>query len=209
MADMTNTTFTNATVFVIVSPNENIVIWQSALWAVLALALNAMTQPSSADPSPTPAISLVRSSPLICFMDAVSIPVWLIVGCYYGESASNSHASKRMATCPNCTPASAPIFSATTSAVFFILGPLPQAIKLAGMSNVSLTQSIGLIFLVAYLLGVYEVDAAHRASRRHKAKPSLSFAVKAQRIPETVRTRLASSRRHCAFSFTSSTASFG
>lgn len=185
-------TFTNATALPTTAcPDNSIVPWQSALWAVLALALNAMTQPSSADPSPTPAISLVRSSPVICFIDAVSIPIWLVVGCYYGESTTNSLTSKRLATRPNRTPASAPIFSATTSAVFFILGPLPQAIKLAGMSGVPLTKFVGLVFLVAYILGVYEADAAHRASRRHTKKPWLSFAVKAQRIPETVRIRLA------------------
>ncbi|KFY77603.1 hypothetical protein V499_03048 [Pseudogymnoascus sp. VKM F-103] len=197
LTEVANTTFANATftnaaaLSTTACPDDSKVPWQSALWAILALALNAMTQPSSADPSPTPAISFVRSSPVICFIDAVSIPIWLAVGCYYGESTTNSLTSKRLATRPNRTPASAPIFSATTSAVFFILGPLPQAIKLAGMSGVSFTKFIGFIFLVAYLLGVYEADAAHRASRRHTEKPWLSFAVKAQRIPETVRIRLA------------------
>ncbi|OBT40236.1 hypothetical protein VE00_08749 [Pseudogymnoascus sp. WSF 3629] len=70
-----NGTFTNATALPTSACRDgSIVPWQSALWAILALALNAMTQPSSADPSPTPAISFVRSSPVICFIDAVSIP---------------------------------------------------------------------------------------------------------------------------------------
>ncbi|OBT83422.1 hypothetical protein VE02_07688 [Pseudogymnoascus sp. 03VT05] len=149
----TNGTFTNATALPTTAcPNDNIVPWQSALWAILALGLNAMTQPSGADPSPTPAISFVRSSPVICLLDAVSIPIWLVVGCYYDESTTNSLTSKRLATRPNRTPGSAAIFSAITSAVFFILGPLPQAIKLAGMSGVPFTKSVGFIFLVAYLL---------------------------------------------------------
>ncbi|KFY29169.1 hypothetical protein V491_00155 [Pseudogymnoascus sp. VKM F-3775] len=59
------------------------------------------------------------------------------------------------------------------------------------MSGVPFTQIIGFIFLFAYLIGVYEANAIHRATLRQKEQPWLPFAVKAQRIPETVRYRLA------------------
>ncbi|OBT69347.1 hypothetical protein VE03_01062 [Pseudogymnoascus sp. 23342-1-I1] len=193
---MTNTTFANATFTVAntlptACSDVNIVPWQSALWALLALALNAMTQPSDADPSPDSAISLLRSSPVTCLTDSLSILVWLTVGRFYGESSSNSLASKRIAIRPDPLPDRPRVFSPITTAVFFILGPLPQAVKLAGMSGVPFTQAIGFIFLVSYLLGAYEDHAVGRARRRHTKNSTLPFAAKAQRIPETVRIRLA------------------
>ncbi|KFZ15653.1 hypothetical protein V502_05486 [Pseudogymnoascus sp. VKM F-4520 (FW-2644)] len=167
--NVANATFTNATALTTTSPDENIVIWQSALWAILALALNAMTQPSSADPSPTPAISFA----------AITV------------SPPPTHSAKHRATRPDDTTPRAAAFSPSVSVIFFILGPLPQAVKLAGMSNVYNTKIIGFIFLIAYLLGVYEADAVRRATRRHTDKSWLSLAVSAPRIPAHVRDRLA------------------
>ncbi|KFY43345.1 hypothetical protein V495_04007 [Pseudogymnoascus sp. VKM F-4514 (FW-929)] len=171
--------------------NQNVVKWQSALWALLALAINAMTQPSIADPSPNSAISLARSSPGICFIDAISTLTWVAVGRLYGESVSNSLAAKQIATHHDLATPRTSTFSPAVSAVFFVLGPLPQAIKLAGMSNVYTTNLLGFIFFISYLIGVWESEAIRRATRHHAGQSWLSFAVRAPRIPVHVRDRLA------------------
>ncbi|KFX91521.1 hypothetical protein V490_05852 [Pseudogymnoascus sp. VKM F-3557] len=187
-----NTTSSNTTIFLTTaSGNENVVTWQSALWALLALALNAMTQPSVADPTTNSAISLARSSPGICLIDSISTLTWITVGYFYGESVSNSLAAKQMATHDGLTRPRTSTFSPAVSAIFFILGPLPQAIKLAGMSNVFFTNICGFTFFVSYLIGVWESEAVRRATRRHTGEPWLSLAAKAPRIPAHVRDRLA------------------
>lgn len=57
------------------------VSWQSVLWGLVALSLNAMTQRSGADRSPSSdPLSPARTSPFICIAEMVVLILWLIKG---------------------------------------------------------------------------------------------------------------------------------
>ncbi len=75
----TNST-TNATVS-LPPPPPSPVSWQSALWGLIALSLNAQTQRSAADHFPSSdSLSPARSSPFICLADMVVAILWLVAG---------------------------------------------------------------------------------------------------------------------------------
>lgn len=57
------------------------VSWQSALWGLIALSLNAQTQRSAADHfHSSDSLSPARSSPFICLADIIVAIVWLVGG---------------------------------------------------------------------------------------------------------------------------------
>ena len=62
-------------------PMKNEASWQSAIWALIALSLNAMTQRSRADHFPSSdSLSPARSSPFICLADFILVACWLVKG---------------------------------------------------------------------------------------------------------------------------------
>ena len=75
---------TNGTVSLPPTPPSP-VSWQSALWGLIALSLNAQTQRSAADHFPSSdSLSPARSSPFICLADMVVAILWLVGGCRAG-----------------------------------------------------------------------------------------------------------------------------
>jgi hypothetical protein len=151
--------------------------WQSALWAVVALGLNAMTQRSGGDLISSPyIISLIRSSPFICGVDTVMSIAWLLTGWYYGESPTSSIRLRSMGTKLMMGDAEddkssdgkpEPERLPVIGAIFFILGPLPQAVKLAGVGGAIGTMAMGMAFTISYLLRVWELYLHKHAKQPH------------------------------------------
>lgn len=153
------------------SGNEpNPVPWQSALWALTALALNSMTLRSSLDPSSmTSNISLLRSSPFICVADCIISLLWILTGWFYGDSAATSIRLMSMGTARGTGDAGEDNPNEATTSVgviFFVLGPLPQAIKLAGMRGTPWTTACGMVYIITYVMRVVESIAVTRRKRR-------------------------------------------
>ena len=76
----TDNVTTNPTGSLAPSPSSP-VSWQSALWGLIALSLNAQTQRSAADHFPSSdSLSPARSSPFICLADIIVAVIWLLRG---------------------------------------------------------------------------------------------------------------------------------
>jgi len=62
-------------------PPPSPISWQSALWGLIAVSLNAQTQRSAADHFPSSdSLSPARSSPFVCLADIVIAVIWLLRG---------------------------------------------------------------------------------------------------------------------------------
>lgn len=112
---------------------------KSIFWALAAIVINTMLQPSfcgyvwsgsSFEGSFWPH----RSSPVICFLDSVA-DIWIGVKRLRGRNES-----------PNEYKPSNPT-AVLAQLVIFIMGVLPQAIKLFSMSGIPLAQTLAAIFL--------------------------------------------------------------
>ncbi|MCJ1434729.1 hypothetical protein MMC27_004099 [Xylographa pallens] len=137
-------------------PDDSTVIWQAALWPLIALALNAMLQRSASAPFPahTP-FSPTRSSPVICLADVLVFLLWLICGLRVGAGIRASIWMYRKEidiydvddnVLLRGTPAA--------GLILFVLVPLPQVLKVFGMQGVPVTQFLATMFLLAYVVGV-------------------------------------------------------
>lgn len=148
------------------TPNETVtgsitsqVSGQSALWALIALGLNAMTFPSADHLTDTSLVlSAVRSSPLTCLADAVIVLVWIIYMLYLGQNVT--FAARMVRRYFRGDEEDKPMGTRSLAGlILFILGPLPQAVKLVGMSGIPWTQSWGVCYFTSFLL-LMAVDAA-------------------------------------------------
>lgn len=141
--------------------NETVreVSWSYAYWTLVVLALNAMTQSSPSESFlPASALSMARSSPLICLADMLITTIWTTVGWWnkvplrYALALARKHLAKDnedgIESLQNGVP--------SVALVFFIMGPLPQAIKLIGLRGVPITQALGVVYVVVYLMTIME-----------------------------------------------------
>ena len=130
---------------------------QSIFWALSAIVLSAMLQPSISGyllngGSFEGSIWPHRSSPTICIVDAIA-EVWILFEKFHG---TNQHYEE---------PLTAKSTNVAMRLTVFIVAVLPQAIKLFCMRGIPITQSIAAIFLASTLVSIARsvcLDAPHK-----------------------------------------------
>jgi hypothetical protein len=144
-----NGTISNSTVPQI---SDSPLTWQSGFWALLAIALGSMTQVSpSADFPLTDPFSMTRASPIICLADSVVIIVWTLGLSVFSDarlSVIEALRCFRKETGLEKKNERVTILTMT----LFLLGPLPQFIKLNACSGIPWTLVWAWTFMVCYLL---------------------------------------------------------
>ncbi|KAI9766557.1 MAG: hypothetical protein M1839_004884 [Geoglossum umbratile] len=167
--------------------STDVVSWQSAFWALVALALNAMTQPSRLDEAlPGQNIFPMRCSPLVCAMDTIEAVLHISTYLYSGQSPSEAarrYIRRRIVT--DETAATAPrrgdIGVQTTVAhsnpgwhfIVFLLSALPQGIKLLGMQGIPWTKFWGGLYLFSFLMHFFVSSLVLRGRRHVLSLPSV------------------------------------
>ncbi|KAJ6594577.1 hypothetical protein B0H19DRAFT_65568 [Mycena capillaripes] len=111
------------------------VIWQAIAWMLLSLAVNSMSQQSGRYRI------YMASSPLFCLADAVGTIIRFVTKLRTGATQPDT-----TDTVIN-TPAAG---RAWPRWVFFVLGPLPAAIKLCSFVGTPWTKTWGIIFLSSF-----------------------------------------------------------
>lgn len=136
--------------------NKSEVSGQAALWGLVTLALSAMTGPSllasylypdSSELSMMP----YRSSPIFSLLDALSETLYLYA-CIPSDQASKAPSSHTRQHPAHATSHSPVAF--TLKLVVLVIGVLPQAIKLFGMTGIPITQTCAAMFLASIALGI-------------------------------------------------------
>lgn len=144
---------------------------QNAFWAVVALALNAMTQPSIiewaiSDNAFEGSLVPHLSSPFVCLAETIMIVMWSgrLFFVYLRRH-------RRVRVTPNTWPdkTASPV-ALTMRLVVFTLAVLPQAIKVFAMQGTPFTKSYATIFLVSSI-----VNASLQAFRGGSRGPVLEF----------------------------------
>jgi hypothetical protein len=138
------------------SNHSDPVSWQTAFWTLVVFALNAMTQNSTIERQfPSNILFPARSSPVVCAADMLEAITLLIKYVMTGLSlpdAAMRITRERAWQDPNTgQPVLNPPYPVAHSIVF-ILGVLPQTIKLFGMSGIPWTQAWGGIYLSSFLV---------------------------------------------------------
>ncbi|KAH8649879.1 hypothetical protein BX600DRAFT_554341 [Xylariales sp. PMI_506] len=120
---------------------------QSIFWALVTLAFFAMQQPSfcgylwGGNAFET-SIWPHRSLPTLCILDTVA-DAWILVDKY------RSRGSDKYGEAPAAKPT-----DITMRLTVFLVGVLPQAIKLFSMKGIPLTQALAAVFLVSSLVSM-------------------------------------------------------
>jgi len=142
-----------------------------------------MTQNSTFDRNfPSGVLFPARSSPLVCAADALDVLLRLLMYMCVGASApaaARRVVQKRMWQPPRsiavATAADPPLTLGDqhprAHVVLFVLGVLPQAIKLFGMRGIPWTQACGGLYLSSYLV-IAGVGALARRAERDNADTS-------------------------------------
>ncbi|KAJ6594566.1 hypothetical protein B0H19DRAFT_1225676 [Mycena capillaripes] len=112
------------------------VIWQAIAWMLLSLAVNSMSQQSGHYRL------YLASSPLVCLADAVGTIIRFVIKWRTGAAQTDT-------TDPDITPAAG---RAWPRWVFFILGPLPAAIKLCSFVGTPWTKTWGILFISSFFI---------------------------------------------------------
>jgi hypothetical protein len=125
--------------------------WQSSLWALVAIALNTMTQSSPYSNSLfSDAFSLLRSSPIFCLADLLVMNLWLL------KLTLFSHRKISFLEAVRCFRKEAGLEKkeervSILTVVLFILGPLPQFIKLNACAGIPWTLAWTWIYMFCYV----------------------------------------------------------
>ena len=151
------------------------VSWQSIFWAPVPIALNSMIQPcGSSTPSMPPGLGFpLRVSPVFCLCNALLLLSQLIKHAGRTKSAQEALsmvARKRYLSPRSCSerPSSGPealqenyVFRASG----FVLGALPQAIKLYGCVGLLWTKVwVSMLLLSFAVLEIFVTLVMHRES---------------------------------------------
>jgi hypothetical protein len=141
------------------TPNSHIspVEWQTVCWILIALAMNTMAQPAGRVCGISSRYrTYARCSPIVCAADMVSIVTRLLITCFYLRTSPVT--ALRMLKAERYKDVE-PIEGIRVIEqytwlrwVYFILGALPQAIKLMSFRGTPWTQVVGLIFLVSFII---------------------------------------------------------
>lgn len=129
----------------------------SALWGLIALSLNAMTQRSGADYFPSSdSLSPARSSLFVCIADMLVAVLWLFrrVKRGLGVKGSLFWYRKEMGLLRKKSDRQLIQGTPAVTVCFFLLEPLPQAIKIFGSSGLRWTKVWAVIFFVAWFVEV-------------------------------------------------------
>lgn len=136
------------------------VSWYSIFWALFALAVNSMSQPSILD-NYIPASNLLfpaHSSPIACVADAGDALLDLFIQLIFGEkirkAAANilwRRARDRIGSTIEVVEETTPEKFTVATAIIFI-GPLSQAIKLYGCEGILWAKVIATMYLSSYLV---------------------------------------------------------
>lgn len=125
--------------------------WQSALWALVAIALNTMTQSSpSADTLFPDPFSLLRASPIICLADILVIFVWVFRLAVFSRTRLSFLEAVRCFTKETGLEKKHERISILT-VVLFVLGPLIPFIKLNVCSGIPWTLTWSWIYMLCYI----------------------------------------------------------
>lgn len=207
LTNVTNgTVCINSTILEDLVQNANSTVsWQSALWALIALALNSMTQASAADHylSSTP-LSPARSSPTICAADSIVILLWAAFGLQRklpfrkALALSRKHLKLNPLTSNHdgeestTTRSESGVAQEVVQLAYFVLGPLPQAFKLVGMQGIPWTTTWGILYLVSYLITL--TTFLHNESPETTKQPSFRRPQDEEDLPsDTIKTLLKTS----------------
>ena len=179
-------------------PASKPVSWQSAFWSLVALALNAMTQNSTFDRKfPSGVLFPARSSPLVCAADALEALLRLLA--YRRAGASVPDAARLVVRESMWQPPRSRVAAGDNRGgeaahdsndgeqpespltlgnqyppahtVVFVLGVLPQAVKLFSMRGIPWTQVWGGMYLSSFLV-LAGVGALARCARGDTRIPS-------------------------------------
>ena len=149
--------------------------WETAFWTLVPLAIGAMTQPSGRVlGTPNRYRTYLRSSPIICALDAVFFIIRILINPLYfhislrqsivwtvaNRYRGNEDASEGIQSLERLT---------WLRWLWFLLGTLGPAVKLAAMRGVPWTKAWGMMFLSAWVvfeivgfMGKRAIDAAKR-----------------------------------------------
>ncbi|KAL2061269.1 hypothetical protein VTL71DRAFT_7542 [Oculimacula yallundae] len=133
------------------------VSWQTLFWIITTLALNCMTQPCGRVCNTNSQFRIyARSSPFICVLDiGYFFADWAYTRYNSDDSivkAFHAVTAKRFSDSSRPEGIQALGSSMGTRWLLFILGPLPQAIRLASFKNVYWSKLFGFCFLISWLL---------------------------------------------------------
>jgi hypothetical protein len=132
------------------------VSWQSAFWGLVPIALNSMVQPSGkVCDSPAAIGHLLRVSPAMCFLDAVTVLVRTVV--YTITTRSLSAANRRILiqryTADDDNAGSVQNFKENTVTRWVAIAlSIPQIVKLFAFQGTPLTQTCAAMFLGSFVL---------------------------------------------------------
>lgn len=144
-----------------ISSAQNEVSWQSAFWALVAIAIGAATQPSGRILGmPSEWGFALKLSPILCIVNAVEalscIEIrwrpWAVEvrpGKYYvdeAEPAASSPQARRARYDPSTLQ-----HNSALSVTLFILGPVLQAVKLFSCSGIKYTQAVAAAYLASFI----------------------------------------------------------
>jgi hypothetical protein len=141
---------------------------RAIFWALTAIILNAMLQTSitgfaTTGPSFEGGLWPHRSSPFVCLCDAL-IELRIMFGNSGWRTIPGSEMNEEL-----CEPRAT---GAIMKLAVFMLGVLPQAIKLFSMQGVPLSQALGAMFLVPSLISMIR---SMRPSSQHEIPHFLEF----------------------------------
>ncbi|KAH8650393.1 hypothetical protein BGZ60DRAFT_196354 [Tricladium varicosporioides] len=134
--------------------------WQSAIWILIPLALSAMTQPSGNFCTfPGRLQTYLRASPFVCASDTLAIILQIIKNMVNGMRLRHAIRAtliprfvgpdEQSSTAQSLQPLEQLTFMRW---ILFILGTLPQAIKLCSLRGAPWTFAWGLMYLVSFLV---------------------------------------------------------
>ncbi len=131
------------------------VSWQSVFWAVIAMALNVLLQNAGSVCARSSSWRIpLRSSPLICAADTILCLLELLwiktLGCSWSTAAR--HVWYGRFEEPRTWAGSGVDSNWRWSMIAFVLGALPQFIKVFVMQGVIATQIIAIAFFGAFLV---------------------------------------------------------
>jgi hypothetical protein len=134
--------------------DDSQVWWQTCFWTLVILGLNTMAQPSGRVLElPARYGTYLRSSPIICLADILSIFARLIYCCFTPSSGSLQHIiAERFEVVGSSEDMESIISTAWVRWLCFLLGPLPQIIRLASFQGVYWTKLWAFGFVLSWLL---------------------------------------------------------
>ncbi|PVH93599.1 hypothetical protein DM02DRAFT_619170 [Periconia macrospinosa] len=152
MDSTSNSTLSYATV----QDHHDLVSWQSAFWALVPIQLSVMTQPSRRVLNfPIRLRTYIRSSPIICAFDCLSRLIEFSIILWYCILGSPHRAYEYLDDWFEEEPAKLGMQGVEDlrfiRALLFILGTLPQAVKLMCFGGILWTKAWAALFLISYI----------------------------------------------------------